>query len=988
MKKLLLAFLFNSCLIAYAQPNHVVISQAFGAGGNNGSLFTHDFVELFNPTQSSVSLQGWSLQYSTATGSSWNSNKVDLTGTIEPGKYFLIQLAGGSNGSALPKPDFSSTNINVSATSGKIALVNNTTILTGNCPAGSNIVDFVGFGNGDCFEKAPAAAMSNATAIIRVNNGCADTDNNYSDFSIDVPSPRNSSSPANFCNGSVINITSITPIPFCVDGNNQASGTVNYSTTGSFNNATFKVVLSDVNGSFVVPLQVGSAVVSGTNPTGSIAVSIPASSISGIKYRLRVDVVDPSQTGLQSNAFEIINGTKNIASFIAAPNTGQMTLHWSNPSGCFDEILIVAKESAFSATMPVGDGTAYTADLVYNGNGTPFDGGKVVYKGTASGQTITGLNNGTRYYFKAFTRRGNVWSNGTEASETVRLVPLPGEVLINQVHPGYSKATDEYIELVNVTNKTFDLSDLAIRFADANGSNVVAGGTLSGMLQPHSYWLVSPNATITVGQTVAIATDNKMDGGFGVQNQQVALFRKTDNTLLDAVAYGTIATKTFVEGNAAPNPGSTNGLKRIIDGKDNNNNQQDFVVVKNGDIDLRNSTSRLANNNALIAGGNYTRLYVTGDAALSGSISLSEKLVLINGYFTLNEHHLTTKEVTGGSSKTYVKTNAGGALLINEVQGTSKTFAVGNSTYNPVTISNGSNLLWRVRVTDEVAASAAPFNKNKSIQRTWHIEPDATPTYGATITFEYNDADAAQTGSDFDKREQLQVWNNHSTKWLPAGNAQQPEEVAGAKKVTVTDWKQFSPFVIANVIAEMTVLPVKFSEVKATELPQGIQISFTNSIESEVAHYIIERSVNGIDYLPLATIQPMYNNGSAAGYTWLDVQPVVGSNLYRIKGVETDGKYLYSAIVRMNINRNVKAFNIYPNPVKGTKLTWEASLPKGKSIIKVTGSNGQQLLVRSFEYEGGNISQMLDLPAGTRPGIYTLQIINVGFYLQQSFVVM
>jgi hypothetical protein len=100
----------------------------------------------------------------------------------------------------------------------------------------------------------------------------------------------------------------------------------------------------------------------------------------------------------------------------AASSNGDTTslLTWSNPS-CFDEIMIVAKAGSAASIVPSGDGTTYSESLTF-GLGSAYDGGFVVYKGGTSSQTVTGLTNGTTYYFTYFTRKGSVWSTGVSTT--------------------------------------------------------------------------------------------------------------------------------------------------------------------------------------------------------------------------------------------------------------------------------------------------------------------------------------------------------------------------------------------------------------------------------------------------------------------------------------------------------------------------------------------------------------------------------------------
>ncbi len=189
---------FSASVVSPASPD-IVISQVYGGGGNSNATYRNDFIELFNRGSSSVNIGGWSVQYASATGSGWS--KLDLSGNISPGRYYLIQLAsGGATGAPLPVSDATAT-ISMAATAGKVALVQSSIALSGICPSATNIVDLVGYGSAaNCFEgPAAAAAPSTTRSLTRNENGCKDSDNNQSDFALVIPAPRNSSSTSAPC---------------------------------------------------------------------------------------------------------------------------------------------------------------------------------------------------------------------------------------------------------------------------------------------------------------------------------------------------------------------------------------------------------------------------------------------------------------------------------------------------------------------------------------------------------------------------------------------------------------------------------------------------------------------------------------------------------------------------------------------------------------------------------------------------------------------
>jgi len=226
IRKILPVFVILAMLLAnvpagtvQAVSPNIVISQIYGGGGNSGGVYTNDFIELYNRGSETVSVDGWSVQYASATGTgNFGSSAAQITplyGSIAPGQYLLIQeLAGSTVISPLPTPDVTdATPIAMSGTGGKVVLVNIATTLGCNgsstpCNADqlARIIDLVGWDGANFYETTgvagtgPAPATTNPTGVARNNGGCVDTDNNSADFTLVTPVARNSASELHSCN--------------------------------------------------------------------------------------------------------------------------------------------------------------------------------------------------------------------------------------------------------------------------------------------------------------------------------------------------------------------------------------------------------------------------------------------------------------------------------------------------------------------------------------------------------------------------------------------------------------------------------------------------------------------------------------------------------------------------------------------------------------------------------------------------------------------
>ncbi len=178
----------------------VVLSQIYGGGGNVGAVYDTDYVELHNRSAHPADVSGWSVQYASAAGSSWKNaiSTLPAATTIAAGGYLVIALGPtGVRGNPLPPSAIIPSRIvDMSSTSGKLVLTRDGVPVSGVCPTGSNIVDFVGYGSANCADGAsPAPTLASNLAAFRSSSSgasaaCVDTDVNAADFTKGAPAPR------------------------------------------------------------------------------------------------------------------------------------------------------------------------------------------------------------------------------------------------------------------------------------------------------------------------------------------------------------------------------------------------------------------------------------------------------------------------------------------------------------------------------------------------------------------------------------------------------------------------------------------------------------------------------------------------------------------------------------------------------------------------------------------------------------------------------
>jgi len=572
--KLRLAVVLATCVLivqsAFAVSNTVVISQVYGGGGNVGATLKNDFIELYNRGTTTVTLAGWSVQYGSTGGTSW-SNITPLSGSIAPGHYYLIQEAAGTGGTVnLPTPDATGS-IAMAAGAGKVALVNSTTALTGTgCPLGASVVDFVGYGGANCSEGATTATLTNTTAALRINNGCTDTDNNSTDFSVGTPNPRNSSS-TNTCGNNPPTITAPAD-PIKIVDQDAAPFTVNL--TGNDDGGIYNWSATPGAGVAAVSVSGGQG-----TATATFTVTLQAgfSGIAKFTASLSDNVNTPATTQLVN--IKVNAPAVNNPPSITAP---------ANP------ITSVAQNAApFTVNLTGSDDGS-----VYNWSATPGTGIATVSvtagQGTATATFTVTLQtgfNGTATFTASLT--DNVNAPVTQLVN-IAVVPPPDHLVISQIYGGGGNAgapyKNDYVQLYNPTTSPVDITGWTLQYASATGNSWTNNQPLGGVIGANEYYLVALGSGGSAGLDLPAAN---ISGSINMSQAsgKIVLVRNgvplsgicpligppADPDVVDFLGYGTA---NCSEGNSnAPGLSVSTALFRKNGGNtDSNNNLNDFTA--------------------------------------------------------------------------------------------------------------------------------------------------------------------------------------------------------------------------------------------------------------------------------------------------------------------------------------------------------------------------------------------------------------------------
>ena len=187
----------------------------------------------------------------------------------------------------------------------------------------------------------------------------------------------------------------------------------------------------------------------------------------------------------------------------------------------------------------------------------------------------------------------------------------------------------------------------------------------------------------------------------------------------------------------------------------------------------------------------------------------------------------------------------------------------------------------------------------------------------------------------------------------------------------------FSSFYFSN--SHIT-LPVDLVSFKASLQNNATLLQWETANEINTSHFDVERSLDGRSFNVIGNVTAIGNASNQNFYTHLDheVYNLASTVIYyRLKMVDSDGKFIYSNIVSVNLGDITNRVILSPNPTTGDTRLMVSSTTEGTAVWKITDNSGRVVMKQSIKIRKGNNNVMINVQ-GLKSGVYYLHILGKG----------
>ena len=384
-------------------------------------------------------------------------------------------------------------------------------------------------------------------------------------------------------------------------------------------------------------------------------------------------------------------------------------------------------------------------------------------------------------------------------------------------------------------------------------------------------------------------------------------------------------------------------------------------------------------------GSNWNGLYVPTtvtnlifDNAAVNDLNLDQNRTLTSLTFgsgskkiNLGNYNLTLSTFSGNSATRFVKTSGTGKLILTLANNAVSVFPIGNSAYNPVTITNksGASDVFSARVVDgaymEGLIGAAITST--VLNRTWDIsKTNANAGSGVDFVFNWNAGEVANGSFTSPK---MNHYSSTTSNWeVPTVTS----TTVGSNALTVVGYTgTFSPFTIAE---GSSALPVELTTFNAYCTENTTTINWQTASEHNSASFDVEKSRDGANWSVIKTLAAAGNSTTTIDYSVVDSEKSATIVYYRLNQIDQDGvSKIYGPISATCGGTNDFTAIVYPNPTAAI-VTVEMNSPIAQTVsIQICGTDGKAIVQMATSLEEGTTQIPLSIET-LKAGVYSVQV--------------
>ena len=183
-----------------------------------------------------------------------------------------------------------------------------------------------------------------------------------------------------------------------------------------------------------------------------------------------------------------------------------------------------------------------------------------------------------------------------------------------------------------------------------------------------------------------------------------------------------------------------------------------------------------------------------------------------------------------------------------------------------------------------------------------------------------------------------------------------------------------NPWSVTNVVpfSASGSLPLTWSYIQAQLQNNSTLVSWGTQQESNTNKFTIEHSVDGRTFTTVGETAAAGFSSNTKNYSFTHLQPISGFNYYRIKQIDNNGDYKYSAVVTVLKKNDLKHTIIAPSPASNYTFVL-FSKPAAKATVSIFNTNGQ--LVKTIAIADGQTQIQIDV-SNFAKGKYIIRLVN------------